>query len=89
MNFHVSLPHPQYYMTSQIVVCAFNISAFFDFNKFLISQIVKSGWRAVEMNCIANDSKCTKFRNICFLFGPAPEEKTHYWMYASMNNRGE
>ena len=63
-------------MTSQIVVCAFNISAFFDFNKFLISQIVKSGWRAVEMNCIANDSKCTKFRNICSLFGPAPEEKT-------------
>ena len=38
--------------------------------------MVKSGWRGVEMNCIANDSKCTKFRNICFLFGPAPEEKT-------------
>ena len=51
--------------------------------------MVKSGWREVEINCIANDSKCTKFRNTCFLFGPAPEEKTHYLMYASMNNRGE
>ena len=27
------------------------------------------------MNCIANDSKCNKFRKIYFLFGPAPEEK--------------
>ena len=41
------------------------------------------------MNCIANDSKCTKFRNICFLFAPAPEEKNHYLMYASVNNEGE
>ena len=31
------------------------------------------------MNCIANDSKCTKFRNICFLFAPAPEEKIIIW----------
>ena len=51
--------------------------------------MVKSGWRGVEMNCIANDSKCTKFRNIFFLVGPAPEEKTYYLMYASMNNQGE
>ena len=41
--------------------------------------MVKTGWRGVEMNCIANDSKCTKFRNICFLFGPTPEEKTYNW----------
>ena len=31
------------------------------------------------MNCIANDSKCTKFRNIYFLFAPAPEEKIIIW----------
>ena len=43
-----------------------------------MSQIVKSGWGGVEINCIANDSKCTKFRNICFWFGPAPEEKPYY-----------
>ena len=41
------------------------------------------------MNCIANDSKCNKFRKIYFLFGPAPEEKKHHLMYASMNNQGE
>ena len=30
-----SLPHPQCYMTNQIVVhCLVNFSAFFDFNKF-------------------------------------------------------
>ena len=31
------------------------------------------------MNCIANDSKCTKFRNIYFLFASAPEEKIIIW----------
>ena len=25
----------------------------------------------------------------CFWFGPAPEEKPYYLMYASMNNQGE
>ena len=92
MNFHMLI----FTTTSTVLydkpncsVCLFNISAFFDFNKFLISQIVKSGLRGVEMNCIANDSKCAKFRNICFIFGPAPEEKPYYLMYASMNNQGQ